>query len=187
MTATVVTGIGELVTCDETADDRLGIRTDAAVVVDGNRIAWLGPRSAAPPADLQVDIAGRTVLPGFVDAHSHLVFAGDRAAEFAARMTGKPYDGGGIDTTVADTREASDGELRRLLAARMAELRAAGTTTVEIKSGYGLTVDDETRLLRIARASSPVKAWAECGSQNTSIQRAYGAAAASIGPVTRST
>ena len=124
MTATVVTGIGELVTCDDTGGDRLGIRTDAAVVVDEGRIAWLGPRSAAPPADAQVDVAGRTVLPGFVDAHSHLVFAGDRAAEFAARMTGEPYDGGGIATTVAATRAASDDELRRQLAARMAELRS---------------------------------------------------------------
>ena len=155
MTATVVTGIGELVTCDDTGSDRLGIRTDAAVVVDEGRIAWVGPRTAAPPVDAQVDVAGRTVLPGFVDAHSHLVFAGDRAAEFAARMTGEPYDGGGIATTVAATRSASDDELRRQLAARMAELRAAGTTTVEIKSGYGLTVDDEARLLRIAGEVTP--------------------------------
>ena len=155
MTATVVTGIGELVTCDDTGSDRLGIRSDAAVVVDEGRIAWVGLRTAAPPVDAQVDIAGRTVLPGFVDAHSHLVFAGDRAAEFAARMTGEPYDGGGIATTVAATRSASDDELRRQLAARMAELRAAGTTTVEIKSGYGLTVDDEARLLRIAGEVTP--------------------------------
>ena len=110
----------------------------------------MGRRSAAPTADARIDVAGRTVLPGFVDAHSHLVFAGDRAAEFTARMTGQPYDGGGIATTVAATRAASDDELRRSLAARMAELRTAGTTTVEIKSGYGLTVDDEVRLLRIA-------------------------------------
>ena len=150
MTSTLVSGIGELVTCDDTGEDRLGVRRDAAVVVDEGRIAWVGPNSAAPPADTRVDVAGRTVLPGFVDAHSHLVFAGDRAAEFAARMTGEPYDGGGIATTVAATRDATDDELRRLLAARMAELRAAGTTTVEIKSGYGLTVDDEARLLRIA-------------------------------------
>ena len=150
MTATVVTGIGELVTCDETGTDRLGIRNDAALVVADGHIAWVGPRSAAPTADARIDVAGRTVLPGFVDAHSHLVFAGDRAAEFAARMTGQPYDGGGIATTVAATRAASDDELRRSLATRMAELRAAGTTTVEIKSGYGLTVDDEVRLLRIA-------------------------------------
>jgi imidazolonepropionase len=150
MTSTVLTGIGELVTCDDTHGDRLGIQRDAAVVVDAGRIAWVGPRVAAPPADEQVDVEGRTMLPGFVDSHSHLVFAGDRAAEFAARMTGEPYDGGGIATTVSATRDASDDELRRRLAARIAEMRAAGTTTVEIKSGYGLTAADEARLLRIA-------------------------------------
>jgi imidazolonepropionase len=155
MTATVVTGIGELVTCDGTGDDRLGIIRDAAVVVADGRVAWLGPRFAAPSVDAEMPLAGGTVLPGFVDAHSHLVFAGDRAAEFAARMTGQPYDGGGIATTVAATRAATDDELRDRLAARMAELRTAGTTTVEIKSGYGLTVEDEVRLLRIAAEVTP--------------------------------
>jgi imidazolonepropionase len=91
------------------------------------------------------------VLPGFVDSHAHLVFAGDRAAEFAARMAGTPYDGGGIASSVRATRAASDDELRTLVAARVAEMRAQGTGTVEIKSGYGLTVGDEARALRIAR------------------------------------
>jgi imidazolonepropionase len=91
------------------------------------------------------------VLPGFVDSHSHLVFAGDRAAEFAARMSGTPYDGGGIASTVRATREADDATLRHLVARRVAEMRAQGTTTVEIKSGYGLTVEQEARSLRIAR------------------------------------
>ena len=150
MTAIVVTGIDELVTCDGTGEDRLGIIRDAAVVVADGHVAWLGPRSAAPPVDGEMPLAGGTVLPGFVDSHSHLVFAGDRAAEFSARMTGQPYDGGGIASTVAATRAASDDELRRRLVYRMAELRTAGTTTVEIKSGYGLTVEDEVRLLRIA-------------------------------------
>ena len=149
--STLVTGIGELVTCDGTGPDRLGIRHDAAVVVDDGRIAWLGPSGSAPEADRRVDLAGRAVLPGFVDSHSHLVFAGDRAAEFAARMAGQPYDGGGIGVSVAATRGASDAELRALVAARVAEMRAQGTTTVEIKGGYGLTVDDEARSLRIAR------------------------------------
>ena len=155
MTAFVVTGIDELVTCDGTGDDRLGIIRDAALVVADGHVAWLGPRAAAPPADGELPLAGGTVLPGFVDSHSHLVFAGDRAAEFAARMTGQTYDGGGIATTVAATRAASDDELRQRLAHRMAELRATGTTTVEIKSGYGLTVADEVRLLRIAAEVTP--------------------------------
>ena len=161
--AVLVTGIGELVTCagpegttatDDrslAAEDRLGIVTDAAVVVVGGSVAWVGPAAAAPAADRVVDLGGRAVVPGFVDSHSHLVYAGDRAHEFAARMAGMPYDGGGIGVSVAATRAASDDELRGLLRARVAEMRALGTTTVEVKSGYGLTVDDEARSLRLAR------------------------------------
>jgi len=143
----VVHDIGELLT----NDPDLGTIRDAAVVVDAGRIAWVGPSASAPAADRRVDAAGRAVIPGFVDSHAHLVFAGDRAAEFCARMAGQPYDGGGIASTVTATREASDDELRSLLAGRIAELRAQGTTTVEIKSGYGLTVEDEARALRLAR------------------------------------
>jgi len=150
MSSTVITGIGELVTCDGTGPDRLGIKRDAAVVIDDNLIAWIGAAAEAPAADTRIDIEGRAIIPGFVDSHSHLVFAGDRGAEFAARMMGKPYDGGGIGVTVAATRAATDDELRRLLAARIAELQALGTTTIEIKSGYGLTVHDEVRALQIA-------------------------------------
>ena len=158
----LVTGIGELVTCagpdgatptdDRTtpAADRLGIVRDAAVVVADGRVAWVGPAAAAPAADRVIDVGGRAVVPGFVDSHSHLVFAGDRAAEFAARMAGDPYDGGGIGVSVAATRAATDDDLRALLRARVAEMRALGTTTVEVKSGYGLTVDDEVRSLRLA-------------------------------------
>ncbi len=161
--AVLVTGIGELVTCagpggttptdDLTtpAADRLGVLTDAAVVVLDGRIAWVGPAVDAPPADRVVDVGGRAVVPGFVDSHSHLVYAGDRAAEFTARMAGTPYDGGGIGVSVTATRAASDDELRALLRARVAEMRSLGTTTVEVKSGYGLTVDDEVRSLRLAR------------------------------------
>ena len=94
-------------------------------------------------------------MPGFVDTHAHLVFAGDRSAEFAARMAGERYDGGGIAGTVAATRAASDDALRAALAARVAEMRAQGTTTVEIKSGYGLTVADEERALRLAAEVTP--------------------------------
>src|SRR6185312_75800 len=115
---------------------------------------WIGAAAEAPAADTRIDIEGRAIIPGFVDSHSHLVFAGDRGPEFAARMMGQPYDGGGIGVTVAATRAATDDELRRLLAARIAELRALGTTTIEIKSGYGLTVHDEVRALQIAREFS---------------------------------
>ena len=150
MTSTVITGIGQLVTCDGGGPGGLGIRDRTAVVVTDDVVSWIGPQSEAPAADRQIDLAGRTLIPGFVDSHSHLVFAGDRSAEFAARMTGSRYDGGGIVTTVEATRAASDNDLARLLAVRIAELRAQGTTTIEIKSGYGLSVADEQRLLRIA-------------------------------------
>lgn len=145
--STLVTGIAELVTND--AD--LGTLTGAALVVDAGRVAWAGPAREAPAADERVDAGGRAVVPGFVDSHSHLVFAGDRSGEFAARMRGARYDGGGIATTVAATRAASDDELRAGLARLVAEMRAQGTTTVEVKSGYGLTVADEERALRLAR------------------------------------
>jgi imidazolonepropionase len=115
----------------------------------------VGPAAAAPPADRRVDLAGRCVLPGFVDSHAHLVFAGDRAAEFEARMTGARYDGGGIAATVAATRAASDDALRFRLRTLLAEMRAQGTTTVEVKSGYGLTVADEARSLRLAAEVTP--------------------------------
>ena len=147
----VITNIGELVTNDPQADDLLGIVTDAAVVIEGDRVAWVGPATDAPAADVHVDAGGRAVIPGFVDSHSHLVFAGDRAPEFAARMAGTPYAAGGIRTTVAATRAATDEQLTGRVAALVAEMRRQGTTTVEIKSGYGLTVRDEARSLAIAR------------------------------------
>ena len=163
MTATLITGIAELVTNDpawsgagQSADvARLGIVPDAAVVVEAGKVLWIGPADLAPQADSRIDVAGRAVVPGFVDSHTHLVFAGDRAGEFAARMAGTAYDGGGIATTVAASRAASDEELRALLADRVAEVRRQGTTTVEIKSGYGLSVDEELRLLRLAREVTP--------------------------------
>jgi imidazolonepropionase len=155
MTANLVTGIAELVTNDETLDgadhaDGLGLLRDCAIAVEGGKVVWLGAAAKAPAADNRIDLDGRAAIPGFVDSHSHLVFAGDRSAEFAARMTGIPYDGGGIAVSVNATRAASDDELRILVAHRVAEMRAQGTTTVEIKSGYGLTVEDEARALRIA-------------------------------------
>jgi imidazolonepropionase len=147
----VVTGIGELVTNDPAqGPGPLAAVPDAALVVDGDRIAWVGPATAAPTADRRLDLGGRAVLPGFVDSHSHLVFAGDRAPEFEARMSGVAYDGGGIASTVRATRAATDEELRVRLARLLGEARAQGTTTVEIKSGYGLTVEAEARALRLA-------------------------------------
>jgi imidazolonepropionase len=147
------TGIAELVTNDPGVGDGspLGRLIDAAIVVDGGRVAWIGPARDVPATDQRVDVGGRCVVPGFVDSHSHLLFAGDRAQEFAARMAGRAYAAGGIATTVAATRAASDDELRTNATRLLAEMRRQGTTTVEIKSGYGLTVADEARALTIAR------------------------------------
>jgi len=155
MTTTLITNIGELVTNDSEADDLLGLVEDAALVVDGTTIAWAGRAADAPAADVQVDAGGRAVIPGFVDSHSHLVFAGDRAAEFAARMAGESYAAGGIRTTVAATRAATDEQLTSHVARLVGEMRRQGTTTVEIKSGYGLSVHDEARSLAVARQFTP--------------------------------
>ncbi|MFC7548043.1 imidazolonepropionase [Plantactinospora sp. GCM10030261] len=152
----LVDNIGELVTNVAGAGEGgpLGIRRRAAVLVEEGRVAWVGPAAIAPAADRRVDADGAAVLPGFVDSHAHLVFAGDRAAEFAARMSGQPYTGGGIRTTVAATRAASDDTLRETVRRLRAEALRQGTTTMEIKSGYGLTVADEVRSLRIAAEAS---------------------------------
>jgi imidazolonepropionase len=157
-TTTLLTGISVLVTNDaEHPDARgpLGLIEHAAVVLRGDRVAWTGMASRAPAADQRHDLGDRAVLPGFVDSHAHLVFAGDRAAEFAARMAGEPYTGGGIRTTVAATRQADDDALRANVRRLVTEARAQGTTTVECKSGYGLTVRDEARSLRVAREWTP--------------------------------
>ncbi|WP_030193993.1 imidazolonepropionase [Streptomyces sp. NRRL S-87] len=154
MTTTVIKNIGSLVTNDPTLGDAspLGLVEDAAVVLDGDTIAWVGPTTQAPPADAAFDAQGRAVIPGFVDSHSHLVFAGDRTQEFNARMSGRSYTAGGIRTTVAATRAATDEELEANLVRHLHEARRQGTTTFETKSGYGLTVEDEARALRIAAA-----------------------------------
>lgn len=146
--------IGQLVTFDP-ADPERPIRTDAALVIEAGQVAWLGDAADAPAADTRIDAQGGAVIPGFVDSHSHLVFAGDRVDEFEARMAGRPYTAGGIRTTVAATRAASDDVLRARLHHLVAQARAQGTTTLEIKSGYGLTVADERRALRLAREVSP--------------------------------
>ncbi|MGH3398727.1 MAG: imidazolonepropionase, partial [Streptosporangiaceae bacterium] len=145
----LITNIGELVTNSGPALRR------AALVIEDGTVAWTGPARQAPAADERVDAAGRAVLPGFVDSHAHLVFAGERGAEFAARMAGQPYRAGGIRSTVAATRAASDAELRANLARLAAEVVAQGTTTFECKSGYGLTVADESRSLALAAEVTP--------------------------------
>ncbi|MEU6058664.1 imidazolonepropionase [Streptomyces sp. NPDC047097] len=151
-TATVITNIASLVTNDPSLGDSspLGLIQDAAVVIDGDRVAWVGESSKAPATDNRVDAAGRAVIPGFVDSHSHLVFAGDRTAEFSARMSGQPYAAGGIRTTVAATRAATDEALEANVVRYLREALHQGTTVFETKSGYGLTVEDEARALRIA-------------------------------------
>jgi imidazolonepropionase len=144
--------IGELVTNDPSVGDGspLGIVTDAAIVVDGDRVAWVGSRVDAPATEERVDVGAGSVIPGFVDSHAHLVFAGDRAAEFAARMSGERYGGGGIATTVAATRHATESALTANVARLVAELVRGGVTTFETKSGYGLDVEHERRSLEIA-------------------------------------
>jgi imidazolonepropionase len=159
-TSLLINRIGELVTNAPGAADGSGLAdggpggfaliNDAALVIEGDRIAWTGPSSSAPAADAVLDAAGRAVLPGFVDSHAHLVFAGERSAEFAARMAGLGYTAGGIRSTVAATRAATDAELRAGLRRLAAEMLAQGTTTFECKSGYGLTVEDEARSLALA-------------------------------------
>ncbi len=153
MVTTVVRHIGELTTNDPTLGDAtpLGRLRDAALVVDESRVLWVGADQHAPAADLVRDVAGAAVIPGFVDSHTHLIFAGERSAEFEARMAGRPYDGGGIAATVEATRAASDATLRAASARREEQLRAGGVTTVEVKSGYELTVQGERRLLGLAR------------------------------------
>ena len=153
MSAVLVTGIGELVTCDVEYGDGslLGLMADAALVIEGGRVSWVGASAQAQPADVRIDLGGRAVVPGFVDSHTHLVFAGDRAREFEARASGAGYDGGGIASTVEATRAAGNEILAQRLCGFVAEMRAQGTTTVEVKSGYGLTVADEQRSLMVAR------------------------------------
>ena len=151
MTATLLADIGLLAT----QDDELGEIRDAAIVIEGESIAWVGPAASAPDVDELVGLGGRTVIPGFVDSHAHLVFHGDRAEEFAARMAGMPYAAGGIQVTVANTRTAPDVILRRNVERLAAELLRAGVTTFECKSGYGLDVETEQRSLRIAGEFTP--------------------------------
>jgi imidazolonepropionase len=156
----LLTGAGQLVTCDPAlGDGPLGLVERGAVAAGGGSVVYAGPEAALPDLDVaedatRLDAGGRAVLPGFVDAHTHLVFAGDRADEFAARLRGVGYEealaaGGGINRTVRETRAAGDAELAAAAARRLVEAARHGTTTLEAKSGYGLTVEDERRCLQV--------------------------------------
>ncbi len=144
-------GIRTLVTWDEEQPTL----TDAALVVEDGRVAWTGSDAEAPACDESRYVAGGSVIPGFVDSHTHLVFGGDRTEEFEARLAGRPYAAGGIRTTVAATRAASTDELRHRVERLAAEALRSGTTTLEVKSGYGLTVEDERRCLDLAARLTP--------------------------------
>ena len=147
MSSTLVTNIKQLVT----NDPELGTLADAALVYTDGKISWVGGKTKAPSADFLIDADGGSVIPGFVDSHTHAIFAGDRLQDFLARMNGTKYESGGIKTTVAETRAASDESLRNHLENVVTEFTEHGITTFEIKSGYGLDVDTEVKLLRIAR------------------------------------
>ena len=151
MSSLAITNIGELLTNDPTVGDGspVGRLTGAAIVLEEGRVAWVGPASQVPAADSQLDANGAAVLPGFVDSHTHSVFAGERSDEFEARMAGQRYDGGGIRRTVAATRAASDAALREATAARVHALQSGGVTTFESKTGYDLTLEGEARLLAV--------------------------------------
>ncbi|MBM3655825.1 MAG: imidazolonepropionase [Actinobacteria bacterium] len=148
MTATLISNIGELVT---NSDKDLGIVNDAALVIENGKVIWAGSARSAPSADAKIDADGGCVTPGFVDSHTHLIFAGDRSKDYEARMSGGSYASGGINTTVAAVRNSSDDELRANAKQLVEQASSAGTTTLEIKSGYGLNVETEARVLRIAR------------------------------------
>ncbi|MFC8302392.1 imidazolonepropionase [Specibacter sp. NPDC057265] len=146
MSTTLITKLSEAYTADANGT----LITDAAILLEGGKIAWIGKAADAPEAGTVIDAGGRAALPGWVDSHTHLVFAGDRSREFAARMAGEDYAAGGIAVTTAATTAASDYELTRLVLGRAAEALAAGTTYLETKTGYGLEVEEEARHARIA-------------------------------------
>lgn len=152
MSSVAITDIGSLVTNDSTLGEGvLGLRNDAAIVLVDGKIAWIGDSNKVAPTDTVVSVSGKAVIPGFVDSHAHLVFAGDRSKEFSARMNGESYSAGGIKTTVAATREASDETLRENTSHLVSELHRSGVTTFESKSGYALDVANEARTLQIAK------------------------------------
>jgi len=146
-----ITNIGSLVTNDQSLGSGiLGELTNAALVIENDKVVWVGSSARVPDAEQIIDAEGKAVIPGFVDSHAHLLFAGERSKEFQARMKGEKYSAGGIKSTVAATREATDTELELNLLRLVAEMQRSGITTFETKSGYGLTTKDETRALAIA-------------------------------------
>ena len=154
MTSTLVHNIGQLVTNDPAHDGtKMGVIENAALLIEDGVVAWAGPDADAPTHHIKrkLDAKGRAVIPGFVDSHTHMIFAGDRSKEFRARMLGESYTAGGIAHTVEKTRAASDELLRSNAQSLLNEAYSTGTTTIEIKSGYGLTINDERRSLEIAQ------------------------------------
>ena len=146
-----ITNIGSLVTNDPNLGiGILGELENASLVIENGKVAWVGNSVSAPAADQVIDAWGMGIIPGFVDSHAHMVFAGDRSKEFEARMNGEKYSAGGIKSTVARTRAASDAELEANLISLQNEMIRSGITTFESKSGYGLSVKDETRSLALA-------------------------------------
>jgi imidazolonepropionase len=146
-----ITNIGSLVSNDSNLGSGiLGEVENASLVIENGKVAWVGSSSSAPAADQVIDAQGMGVIPGFVDSHAHMVFAGDRSKEFEARMNGEKYSAGGIKSTVARTRAASDAELEANFVSLRNEMIRSGITTFESKSGYGLSVKDEARSLSIA-------------------------------------
>ena len=151
-----ITNIGSLVTNDPSLGSGiLGELTEAALVIENDKIVWVGDTNKVPDTDQKTDVQGKAVIPGFVDSHAHLLFAGERSAEFQARMKGEKYSAGGIKSTVAATRQATNAELEQNLIRLVREMHRSGITTFETKSGYGLTTSDETRALEIASKHTP--------------------------------
>ncbi len=151
MTSTLLSNAKQIVTNSSGSKYQLDLIEDSSMLIENGIVKWIGKHKEAPSADEIIDCTNKVVIPGFVDSHTHLIFGGDRSAEFAARMAGESYSAGGINFTVEKTRSASDEELRANAKHLIAEMYSSGTTHFEIKSGYGLTAEDELRSLEIAR------------------------------------
>ena len=149
MSSIIISNIGQLIT---NSDQNLGIINDAALVIENDKVQWVGEKKLAPAADKLIDADGGVVTPGFVDSHTHAVFAGDRSKDYVARMAGIKYATGGIKTTVAATRSATLEELKAHTKKLLGKCKSQGTTTIEIKSGYGLNLESEVKILQVAQS-----------------------------------